>query len=252
MSVAGTRVRKRLFIGDVHGCADELEELLARCEYDPERHRVWFVGDLVNRGPDSLRVLRKAREIGAGAVLGNHDLHAIARWRGLRQERPRDTLEELFAAPDAGELLDWLSILPPLVTWDDIVMVHAGLHPAWPSPEEAANRIAAQLAGSRDPFAVSDLEWAVSVRNCASDGSRPDSDDGTPASGRYRPWDAWYDGARMVVFGHWSQRGKVVGERVRGLDTGCVWGGELTAWIAEENRFVSVPAHHPYQPLGVG
>jgi len=243
----GSGSGRRVFVGDVQGCRVELERLLEAVRFDPASDELQPVGDFVNRGPDSLGVLRLCRELGAGGVLGNHDLHALAAADGRREPRPRDTLAQLLEAPDASELLAWLAARPFVRAWPDVLLVHAGLHPRWQDPE-------AELAGA-DPHSPSDAaRFAVSVRTCDEDGNRPASDDVDPGP-PYRPWfehpRAGAVGERTVVFGHWSMRGLVAEPGLRGLDTGCVWGRELTAWIAEEDRLVRVPAERAYSPLRV-
>ena len=229
---------RRIFVGDVQGCRSELERLLERLAFDPAADELHPVGDFVNRGPDSLGVLRLARSLGAGGVLGNHDLHALRIAAGSRRRGPRDTLDELLAAPDAGELLDWLGARPFAREWDDLVCVHAGLHPRWDRP--------AELLAGLDPC-TRDVrsDFATRVRYCDFTGERPSSD-WPPPRAPYVPWFRhWQQRAserRTVVFGHWARLGLVREERVRGLDSGCVWGQALSAWIAEEDRFVLVPA----------
>jgi len=236
---------RRIFVGDVQGCADELEELIAAVEFRPERDELWFVGDLVNRGPRSLDALRCAHELATGVVLGNHDLHLLGIAAGLRKPRRGDTLQEILHAPDRDELLTWLRSQPLLKTWDDLRLVHAGLNPRWSKPEKVAARLERSIARGEIPFADPDLQFLTNVRTCSANGERPKDD---AASGkRYRAWDSFYKGRRRVVFGHWAARGLVCTKRVRGIDSGCVWGGELTAWIAEEDRFVSIPAHRVYR-----
>lgn len=232
--------RSRIFVGDVHGCADELDDLLSAIDHDPQRHELWFVGDLVNRGPHSARVVRRVMALAAGTVLGNHDLHALACAAGARGPRPGDTLEDLLDADDREQLLAWLRARPLLKLWPDVALVHAGLHPHWHDLE----RVAAQPGG----LAAAEVELVTRVRTCTPDGQRPaPGDTGTSAaSGPFAPWYQWYRGRRTVVFGHWAQAGLVVQERLRGLDTGCVYGGRLTAWIAERDRIVSVPARRTY------
>ena len=231
--------RRRIFIGDLQGCREEFEALLEAVGYDPVRDGLHPVGDLVNRGPDSLGCLRLCRELGAEPVLGNHDVHLLRQWRDPGLRGRRTTLEALQAAPDGEELLRWLAGRPLVLAWDDVVCLHAGVHPGWDDP-------AAVLRG-RDPFDRSDdaVEFAVRARHCDAAGSQPPSD--WPAPGApFEPWDHFWrarvDEPRTVVFGHWARRGLVELERTRGLDTGCVYGGELTAWIPEEDRLVSVPA----------
>lgn len=230
--------RQRVFIGDVHGCADELEDLLELIDVYPQRHELWFVGDLVNGGPHSASVVRRAMSLGADAVLGNHDLHALACATGERQVRPRDNLAELLEAADRDVLLAWLRARPLLHTWPDIVLVHAGLHPHWRDLDAMAAR----------PYTADEADFATRVRHCDEAGGRPaKADDLGVAPPPFAPWDHWYGGDRTVVFGHWARRGLVVQSRLRGLDTSCVYGGRLTAWIAEEDRLVSVAARRAYQ-----
>src|SRR3989304_496539 len=120
-------------IGDVQGCYDELQALLGRTGFDPAHDRLWFVGDLVNRGPKSLEGLRAVRALGAAAVvvLGNHDLHLLAVAEGLARKRTDDTLDAVLAAPDCDDLLAWLRARPLMHVERDYAMVHAGLLPEW-------------------------------------------------------------------------------------------------------------------------
>jgi len=243
----GRKKKRRIFVGDLQGCRDELEALLEAAAFDPGTDEVHPVGDLVNRGPDSLGVLRVARELDFGGVLGNHDLHLLAAAAGTREPKARDTLDAVLAAPDRDELLDWLAARPFLRVWDDVYLVHAGLHPHW----DDERKVRAALEGA-DPRAPSpDARFAVSVRTCDHAGEAlPPVDD---ADTRYVPWFEHYEpaahGGRTVVFGHWSVRGLVREPHLRGLDTGCVWGKELSAWIPEEDRIVSVPAARAYSPI---
>lgn len=253
--------RQRVFIGDVQGCATELERLLEKIGHDPDRHAVYFAGDLVNRGPRSLDALRLAREIAADSVLGNHDLHLIARAAGARPAKPNDTLDDVLSAPDRDELLTWLRARPALITWDDVVLVHAAVHPGWSDLDAVADGIAASIDWSRDPLQQADLAFVTTVRYCDAAGNVPPPEIAAPAlaataNGQpgpieppYAAWDSFWRDSRTVVFGHWAQRGLVVADRVRGLDTGCVWGGGLTAWLADEDRLVTVPAERVYQEV---
>ena len=125
------QARQRVFVGDLQGCADELEDLLEAFDYRPDEHELWFAGDLVNRGPASARALRRVIELGADSVLGNHDLHLLAAAAGQRKPDPRDTFHDILEAPDRDELLSWLRQRPLVREWDDICLVHAGLHPEW-------------------------------------------------------------------------------------------------------------------------
>jgi bis(5'-nucleosyl)-tetraphosphatase (symmetrical) len=222
----------------VQGCRAELEALLRVVAFDPGRDALHPAGDLVNRGPDSLGVLRLLRDVGAQGVLGNHDVHLLAVAAGQRPPRPGDTFHDVLDAPDAADLLAWLAAKPFVRAWDDVVLVHGGLHPHWRDP-------VAETAGL-DPLAHdARAEFATHVRHCDAAGRRPLRDD-PPPKPPYRPWWEHWLGprreTRTLVWGHWARRGLVQGPRLRGLDTGCVWGHELTAWIAEEDRLVSVPA----------
>lgn len=239
--------RRRVFIGDVQGCADELDALLDRIDLDPARDALWFVGDLVNRGPASARVLRRVIELGADSVLGNHDLHLLRAAEGTRALAAGDTLDDVLGAEDADRLLAWLRGRPLVQEWDDLLLVHAGLHPAWSDPRKVAAPLERTIRRGRTPLDDPDLRFLTTVRYCDAAGRLPPKD-GSPGRG-YPPWDDHYRGDRLVVFGHWASRGLVRGERVRGLDSGCVWGGKLTAWIAEQDRFVSVPARRAYQTI---
>jgi bis(5'-nucleosyl)-tetraphosphatase (symmetrical) len=233
---------RRIFVGDIQGCRAEFEELLETVRFDPAADVLHPVGDLVNRGPDSLGALRLCKELGARPVLGNHDLHLLRAAAGLRAPAPGDTLDELLAAPDRDELLAWLAAQPFVRVFDDLYLVHAGLHPRWDDPVRA-------LAGA-DPLAPSPaVQFATRVRYCDAHGERPADDEAAPPG--FEPWDRFYEpslhGGRRVVFGHWAARGLVRTEKVIGLDSGCVWGGALSAWIPEERRVVSVPAQRVWQ-----
>jgi bis(5'-nucleosyl)-tetraphosphatase (symmetrical) len=234
--------RRRILVGDVQGCRTELETLLEAVRFDPAADELHPVGDFVNRGPDSAGVLRLARTLGAGGVLGNHDLHLITSAAGGRPLRERDTFQDVLAADDRDELVAWPAARPFLLAFPDVYVVHAGLHPRWDAPERT-------LAGVDPRAPDADARFAVSVRWCDERGRRPENDDVEPPPPS-RPWYEHYrperHGDRTVVFGHWSVRGLVELSKVRGLDTGCVWGRELSAWIPEEDRLVQVPARRAY------
>jgi len=237
-------VKRRICIGDIQGCREELEELLERLRFDPASDELHPVGDFVNRGPDSAGVLRVCRSVGALGVLGNHDVHLLRVARGLRPRGKRDTLDDLLAAPDRDELLSWLADRPLVRAFDDLIVVHAGVSPAWSDPVAA-------LAGL-DPLVDSRaLDFVLYARHCDPRGDRPGED--WPAPGApFRPWyEFWPRDARetrTIAFGHWARGGLVRRPHVRGLDTGCVWGGELTAWIVDEDRCVQVAARKVWAP----
>ncbi|MEZ6006056.1 MAG: metallophosphoesterase [Planctomycetota bacterium] len=237
---------RRIFIGDIQGCRTELEQLLEAVAFDPSGDELHPVGDFVNRGPDSGGVLRLMRQLGAGGVLGNHDLHALRAQRGRGRDDERDTLHSLILDPEGADLLRWLAQRPFIRTWPDIVCVHAGVHPHWQDP--------AAVLRAKNPWRPDhDVAFVTRVRHCDPHGEPPRRDDPPPPL-PYRPWDDYWRArpgeTRTIVFGHWAQRGLVVEERTRGLDTGCVWGGRLTAWIAEEDRLVHVPARRAWSRIG--
>jgi len=250
-------------IGDIQGCCDELEALLGALAFDPSRDRLWLVGDLVNRGPRSLDVLRLVRRLGdaAVAVLGNHDLHLLAIARGAAHLRPADqTLLQVLEAPDRDALLDWLQARP-MLHHDaalGVTMVHAGLPPQWDIPlarrcaaelenalrGEHSGRLFADMYGNQpdlwdDSLAgVERLRFITNaltrLRVCDAAGRLLLKHKGPPAK---MPAGAipWFRtpgrrsaGARIVC-GHWSALGYHDGDGVLALDTGCVWGGRLTA-----------------------
>jgi bis(5'-nucleosyl)-tetraphosphatase (symmetrical) len=236
-------MRKRIFIGDVHGCADELDDLLNALDYRPKRHALWFAGDVANRGPQALRAMRRVREVATGLVLGNHDLHLLGVAAGNRELRAEDTLAEVLEAPDRDELLDWLRGWPLVAEWDDVTLVHAGLHPDWKRPREIAAPLERRIGKGAIPWTDDALTFLTRVRLCDAKGNLPRGRRDDPS---LRPWFDFYRGSRTVVWGHWAARGLVTAPRLRGLDSGCVWGGSLSAWIADEDRIVSVPARRTY------
>ena len=201
---------RRVFVGDVQGCRQQLEELLNALEFARESDELYPVGDLVNKGPDSAGVLDLLIELGARPVLGNHDL----RW--LERGRVETTAHE-----------EWLRAQPIVRVMSDIIVVHAGLHPHWTEADLG-------------DLAEADVEFAVTVRYCDETGRRPSSDWPVPEP-PYRPWYHFYRGDKRVVFGHWARQGLYRGDKVLGLDSGCVYGKELSAWIAEEDRIVQIP-----------
>jgi bis(5'-nucleosyl)-tetraphosphatase (symmetrical) len=236
----------RWIVGDIHGCASALGRLLETIRYDPSRDELWSVGDLVNTGTESLAALRLWIGTGARGVLGNHDIHALRVYAGKRSVRPEDTLGELLAAPDAGELLAALKSLPLLahLPGDDgaagVWIVHAGLHPSWRDLHATARRV---NAGPRDDawFKSPESRFATRVRCCTPDGEMLD-DPGPPGEcpAPYRPWDSLYAGDAFVIHGHWGKRGHYRRRRTMSLDSGCVYGGPLTAWCQEDDRIVQV------------
>lgn len=248
-------------IGDVHGCYRTLQTLLGRMDLDVRRDRLWMVGDLVNRGPCSLEVLRWARSLDEEmddrfqVVLGNHDLHLIARHLGVAGERPRDTLNTVLDAADAPELIDWLRRRPFVrferVAGRDHVLVHAGLRPGW-SREDAATAargLQRQLQGpeaTRLLYRQDEMSLVTFTRARMLDlkGRPHDYNGGLEEAPRcLQPWfDVEPRGCpgHTAVVGHWA----ALGLRLRlrpgliALDSGCVWGGKLTAVRLDDARHV--------------
>lgn len=237
----------RWLVGDVQGCARELEDLLETIRFDPARDELWCVGDLINRGPDSLATLRLWRSIRGRAVLGNHEIYALCAHSG-RWPRKKDTLQALYDAPDADELLGALRALPVLAYLPghdhapDAWVVHAGLSPRWTDLPAFAARL---NAGPHDDDWLESPEVALATRvrccNAAGERHRYDRDpEGCPEG--FAPWDSLYRGDTLVVHGHWAWRGHYRGPRTLGLDSACVYGGRLTAWCQQEDRIVQVPS----------
>jgi bis(5'-nucleosyl)-tetraphosphatase (symmetrical) len=264
----------RYAVGDIQGCDEELQALLERLNFSADRDQLWFVGDLVNRGPDSLAALRRVRSLGDNAVvvLGNHDLHLLAVAHGARRPRRSDTLDEVLAAPDREALLEWLITRPLAHAEGADLMVHAGVVPQWTVAFTLTLAREVGEALRRDPRALFDhmygnepdrwherlsgmarLRFAINVltrlRVCTADG-RVDlaiKGEPPPPSSPLRPWFAHAERASRearVIFGHWSALGLVREPGVIGLDTGCVWGGALSAVdLDSERAVVSVPCN---------
>jgi bis(5'-nucleosyl)-tetraphosphatase (symmetrical) len=247
-------------IGDLQGCCDALDRLLAEIGFSPSRDHVFLLGDLVNRGPASLATLRRLQGMGDSAtcLLGNHDLHLLAVAYGVRTQHRSDTLGELLQAPDGIALIDWIRQQRMAVHAHGWLMVHAGVPPQWDRDTtlmlagEVEQRLRGpDLAGflrvmyGNDPARWNDslqgderLRFAVNAltrtRFCAADGSldflTKEGADAAPA-GLY----PWFDvpGRKTqgvpIAFGHWSTLGLMNRPDLLGLDTGCVWGGQLTA-----------------------
>lgn len=239
----------RWIVGDVQGCAIEFDRLLAQMRFDPARDELWCLGDLVNRGPDSLETLKLWRDVGGRSLIGNHDVYALLSHAGTWPRKKKDTLEDLFGSSEGPALLALLRELPVMAHLEqpdapvtDVWIVHAGLHPAWTDLEATVARI---HEGPRDDgwLQSDDVAFATRVRCCTAEGEMS-RDTGPPAGCKppYRPWDAYYRGAALVVHGHWARRGYYREKRTMGLDSGCVYGGKLTAWCQEEDRVLQVPS----------
>jgi bis(5'-nucleosyl)-tetraphosphatase (symmetrical) len=269
----------RWAIGDVQGCAAELTDLIARIRFRSDRDQLWFVGDLVNRGPASLQVLRFVRSLGESArcVLGNHDLHLLAVAIAGARLRKNDTLDDVLAAPDRDALLEWL-LQRPLVHHEagsDELLLHAGVVPQWNAAQTIQLAAEVQQALRSDPRALlagmygdmpdcwhpslaglERLRFVINVltrlRFCTADGCVDFSQKGKPESGR-PPWLPWFNAPHRasadvrIIFGHWSALGFYCADRLVALDTGCVWGGTLSALDLDAASCVpvSVPSRQP-------
>jgi len=233
---------RRIFIGDVQGCADELLDLLDVLQPSAD-DSIYFVGDLVNRGPKSLEALHIARKHATGIVLGNHEAHLLV--NRFFEDRTHaiatfPKLEDVARAEDWQELGEWIRSWPLVLPLGDLCMVHGAMPPSLWHPDSKIGEWAGRT------FSNDEQTWFVlSTRYCTNTGQVPDRDYPDPGP-PYLPWDRHYRGPWAAVFGHWARRGSFRGERVVGLDSGCVYGRELTAWIAEEDRFVAIPARQRY------
>jgi len=262
-------------IGDLQGCYDDFCRLLDLLRFDPAQDRLLLAGDLVNRGPQSQACLRYAREQAqrTTAVLGNHDIHLLACAEDPSRLKPGDTVAEVLDAPDASELLAWLAAQPLAVhePRTDTLMVHAGLPPQW--TVEDTLRLAAEassvLGGTRRREFMAHLygdqprRWSddlsgwertrfivnclTRMRYCTAEGDlamKPKGAPGTQPEG-LMPWFAVpgrRSAGQRIVFGHWSTLGRVhwPDYQVHGLDTGCIWGGSLTALKLETGEVISL------------
>jgi len=261
-------------IGDVQGCFDELTQLLAKVRFE-KADRLWFVGDLVNRGPKSLDVLRFVRDLGARAttVLGNHDLHLIAQHAGVERPHKGDTFQDVLQAADADELVEWLRAQPMVHVEGAYAMVHAGLLPQWSIDKAAAlgKEVAAALAARDYPQFLKNMygdkpdRWTDGLRGwdrlrvivnamtrmrfCDRAGRIDLEGKGTePRKGYLRWYQTRAREDRTLLFGHWSQLGLVVEPHTLGLDTGCVWGGALSALRLEDRTLFRIPCRGYQSP----
>lgn len=247
-------------IGDIQGCFDDLLRLLDLIKFDEKSDQLWFAGDLVNRGPKSLETLRFVKSLGKSAqtVLGNHDLHLLATAFKQRKPRKKDSLSGVLEAPDCDELLDWLRHQPLFYYNDDFCLLHAGLPPQWDfsQTKKMAKKAEKSLQstdymsffkvmyGDKPDKWSSELKGLEKIRfivNCftrmryCEENGRLDftctSAVGTQAK-HLMPWftvPKRKSAEMKIIFGHWSTLGYYQKNNVYAIDTGCLWGGELTA-----------------------
>jgi bis(5'-nucleosyl)-tetraphosphatase (symmetrical) len=251
----------RYAVGDIQGCLTPLQQLLAQVHFDPKQDQLWLVGDLINRGPDSLDTLRylKSLESSTRIVLGNHDLHFMAVAMGHKEQKRGDTFDALLSALDCDELVHWLRQFPLLYTdpSGDYTMIHAGIPPQWSLQEATAraDEIAAILKSDRihdffdhmygnHPDCWKDslngwerariiTNYLTRMRFCSADGTLDlHNKTDVACSADFAPWFSHQDrktAADKIIFGHWaSLEGKADTANIFALDTGCVWGGSLT------------------------
>jgi len=261
-------------IGDIQGCFKQLQHLLKKIDFNEKHDKLWFVGDLVNRGPDSLGTLRFVKDLvekkRAVTVLGNHDLHLLAVGAGIRKLKDKDTFGDVLAAPDKNAILTWLR-QQPLLHFDrqlDYVLVHAGLAPQWTLNDavNSQNEISAILRGehyekllhhmySNVPVDVSpphhltdwqryrsEIDYFTRMRFCSAKGLIDLKTTG-PLKEHLQGYYPWFRVPRRknkdlrIIFGHWaSLEGKVSDPNVYALDTGCIWGNCLTAMRLEDQQ----------------
>lgn len=269
-------------IGDLQGCYEPLERLLKKIEFSPAHDRLLFAGDLVNRGPQSLEVLRFIKSLGNAAtvVLGNHDLHLIAASRN-GQFGANDTLAEIMRAPDCDVLLDWLLSRPLAYSDEDsgALLIHAGVPPQWDRAQTLAlagevsavlngpkgDKFLAQMYGNEPDIWHEQLRGILRyrfivncltrLRYCDAEGRvrlKPSGKPGTQAKG-LMPWfevPGRKTAQDTIIFGHWSTLGRVhwPQARVYGLDTGCLWGGCLTALNLSTMETVKVDCEQFLKP----
>ncbi|ODT44790.1 MAG: bis(5'-nucleosyl)-tetraphosphatase (symmetrical) [Nitrospira sp. SCN 59-13] len=258
-------------IGDLQGCFNSLTRLTKTIQFDPKHDRLWFVGDLVNRGPDSLKVLRYIRALGPAAitVLGNHDIFLLAVAAGLTPPRPSDTLTPILDAPDCLELTQWLRQQPLLYREGDFLLVHAGLLPAWTveQAEELAGEAHTAMQGDqfvptlRALHPSGSLQWRsdlagpvrtatiikvlTRLRACSREGIMESSFSGPPDE-TPEGFQPWFDvpgrrsAATTIVFGHWAAMGLRLTPNMLALDSGCVYGRQLTAVRLEDRKVFQV------------
>lgn len=256
-------------IGDIQGCYDELRRLLDLIAFDPAKDKLWLAGDIVNRGPKSLQVVRFVKSLGSRAVtvLGNHDLHLLALSQGNRSHYKHGTLDAILKAPDHVELIDWMRHRPVMYHHQKrgYSMIHAGLPPQWdlPTALKCARELEETLQGSgfhqfcqvmygnQPDFWSENLDGMdrlrfitncfTRLRFCTPRGKLAMREKGAPGSQNPTvvPWFKAQSRASQndrIIFGHWSTLGYYAEDNVWSLDTGCLWGGRLTALKLQKGR----------------
>lgn len=263
-------------IGDLQGCHQQMHALLERIHAVSVQPKIIFLGDLVNRGPQSLQTLKAVRALGdnARSVLGNHDLHLLATAHGIRKSSGSDTLSEILMSPECDDLLDWLRHRPLALFENGYLLVHAGVLPQWTAQETMAlaHEVEVVLQGPhwidflREMYGDTPAEWddaltgverlrcivnaLTRMRFCTPEGAMDFKTKNGATSGTL----PWFNvpGRKTedvtVVFGHWSALGLVMRPNLIGLDTGCLWGGKLTALRLEDRALFQVECPQYRQP----
>jgi bis(5'-nucleosyl)-tetraphosphatase (symmetrical) len=260
-----------LLVGDIHGCFNELQALLAQADFNPAVDTLWLTGDLVARGPDSLQVLRYVRSLGDSVrmVLGNHDLHLLAIYAGISRNKPKDNLTPLLEAPDCDQLINWLRRQPVIQIDEEkkLIMAHAGVSPQWDleTTKRCTREVEAILSSDSYPLFLDSMygdlpnSWdnnliglprlrystnsLTRMRFCYPNGALDmickDIPKKAPA-----PLKPWFDLPSQVgehyaiAFGHWAAlEGKGTPAGIYALDTGCCWGGKLTMLRWEDKHY---------------
>jgi len=270
-----------LLIGDIQGCCGALDELLAKAGFSPSRDRLVALGDLVNRGPQSLQVLQRLRALGNAAtcLLGNHDLHLLAAAQGVRKLHRSDTLDDILASPEREAWIDWVRQRPLAVQESGWLCVHAGVPPQWDAGHtlSLADEVQQMLRGphlegflqgmyGNEPSSWNEglagadrwrfvINALTRMRFCDAQGmidfkTKGDADSAQPG---FVPWFEHPQRRTQgtpIAFGHWSTLGLMNRPDLLGLDTGCVWGGALTAVRVDEGRreVLQVPCAQSQQP----
>ena len=273
----------RYAIGDIQGCHAEFCQLLDLVGFSPPEDRLWLVGDLVNRGPGSLAVLREVKALGDAVVtvLGNHDFHLLTVAAGHAKPHRRDTIAPILGAPDRDELLHWLRRRPLVVVEGEHLLVHAGLLPSW-TPSMAlllSREVEATLASDEadaflralygdEPHAWRDdlvgvdrlravVNACARMRFCTADDRMEFREKRGPhtAPAGFRPWfehEHRASAGKTIVCGHWSTLELKLEPNLLMLDSGCLWGGTLTAVRLEDRRVYQVPSRQPLDPKPFG
>lgn len=268
-------------IGDVQGCHASLESLLTLPDIrDDPSSELWFAGDLINRGPNSLKTLRTIMALGdrAKCILGNHDLHLLAVYAGIRRENKSDTIDDILMAADVEDLIHWLRHRPLAHFDEGHLMVHAGVLSKWDYKKtlSLANELASALQAKdwkkslRKMYGNEPNKWSESLtgskrrrviinaltrlRMCHPDGSMDFGSKAAPTNSKNANLLPWFDIPNRktedvtVVFGHWSTLGLMVRKNLLALDTGCVWGGKLTAIRLQDRKILQIDSSFTQKP----